>query len=197
MHLADLAELSIAASRARDFSREAVREGLWVWRTDKDAYHAHRRQLDPTLPHRDSGTDGSDRQWFATMDAGVRHCREADHQLGDEIDQLHRLLEAASTISVARDAQAQEQFNFVATVGAVTLGLPALVLGVYGADARVDFQSKAWILPFLLCGCFSIALAWWLSRHPKQFRGVELTLFAVMVTLGLTELAVWVTGQQG
>lgn len=190
-HLGDLVELSIAASRARDISREAEREGLWLWRTDKDAYHAHRRQLDPTLPMRESSSRDLSQPWLPTLDAGVRQCREAVNQLEEEIDQFHRLLEAASTISVARDARAQEQFNFVATVGAVTLGLPALALGVYGAGAEPDFQHWPWLLPFGVSGVFSIGIAMWLSGA-KRLRGGALTLVAVTLTLLTAQIAVWV-----
>lgn len=190
--LADVVELGIAANRARDFGREAAREGLWLWRSDKDAYHAHRREVDPTLPLRDSATDGLQRAWIATYDAGVRHCREMVSLLGDEVEQFHRLLEAGSTISVARDAKAQEHFNFVATVGAVLLGLPSLVLAVYGADGMTKLNNWVWIAPLIACGAVSVGLARLLpsqSKADKRKRG-RWSLIAVLLTLFMLSFAV-------
>jgi hypothetical protein len=187
--LADLVELSIAASRARDLCRESVREQLWAWRTEK-------ANLDTTRDLHD-GADGESSartrraSWLSVLDAGVRHCQAAGAQLEDEAAQLHRLLEAASTISVARDARAQEQFNFVATVGAVTLGLPALVLGVYGA-AQPDFRQQLWIVPFMVCGVASLAVSWLLTNERVEVKPLTLTLIAVCATLGISQFAVWV-----
>jgi len=190
--LADVVELGIAANRARDFGREAAREGLWLWRTDKDAYHAHRRQADPSLPARDSATDGLAREWIATYDAGVRHCREMVSTLGDEVEQFHRLLEAGSTISVARDAKAQEHFNFVATVGAVVLGLPSLVLAVYGADGAAKLSRLTWAAPLIFCGCVSAVLAVILPTSSKRERLKRggWALVAVLIALGMLFYAV-------
>lgn len=67
---------------------------------------------------------------------------------------------------LANGAQAQEQFNFVRTVGAVTPGLLLCYLGVYGASAAPDFGHQVWVVPFILAGSSSIALAVWLSGHP-------------------------------
>ncbi len=48
--LADVVELTVAVSRARDEATEAYRGGLTSWRSDPAAYHAQRRLQDPTLP---------------------------------------------------------------------------------------------------------------------------------------------------
>lgn len=189
VELADLVELSIAASRARDLCREAAREQLWAWRTEKAILDTSRDVHDGTSGESSARTWQAD--WRSVLDAGVRHCQAAGAQLEDEAAQLHRLLEAASTISVARDARAQEQFNFVATVGAVTLGLPALVLGVYGA-AQPDFRHQLWIVPFLVCGVASLAVSWLLTNERVEVRPLTLTLIAVCATLGISQFAVWV-----
>lgn len=194
--LGDVVELGIAANRARDFAREANREGLWLWRTDKDAYHAHRRLLDPTLPERQSATNGLDRGWLSAFDAGVRQCQAMLTLLGDEVEQFHRLLEAGSTISVARDAKAQEHFNFVATVGAVLLGLPSLVLAVYGAGGvETDFHSFGWLAPLAGCGLVSLILAVALptaTRAERRKRGIW-SVAGVLVSLATLWVAVVVS----
>lgn len=175
-----LIELGIAAGRARDLARKAAREGMWVYHFDAAAYHAQRRRLDPSLPPR--GGDDDLPPWFATYDAGVRQCRMMADDLTEELEQLHRLVHASSSISAARDVRAQEQFNFVATIGAVVLGLPALVLAVYGARSDSELPW-AWVLPVFLCGALACAVAWFLPSD-ATIRPVrrKQALFAALVT---------------
>jgi hypothetical protein len=182
-----LLELGIAAGRARDLARKAAREGLWVYHFSSAAYHAQRRGMDPTLPVREGGDDLP--AWFATYDAGVRQCRMMADDLTEEVDQLHRLVQASSSISAARDVRAQEQFNFVATIGAVVLGLPALVLAVYGARSDSELPW-AWVLPVFLCGTLACVVAWFLPgeaavrplRRRQAMAAAVVTFLLVCVT---------------
>lgn len=184
--LADVVELSIAASRARDEARNAVREGLWMWRNDDPAYHAHRRLLDPTLVPRPGAAEAQGKAWFSQYDAGVRQCINLEQQAGEESESLHRLLDAGSTIAVARDASAQETFNLVAIVGAVALGLPALVLALYSASDLLPFREPGRFIvlaPLLLAGLLSAVLAAYLPGDLPPKRRFGYALAAVTVTL--------------
>jgi hypothetical protein len=73
----------------------------------------------------------------------------------------------------------------------VTLGLPALVLGVYGA-AQPDFRQQLWIVPFIVCGIVSIGVTWHLTRERAELRPKTLTTIAVVATLAIAEIAAWV-----
>jgi hypothetical protein len=159
--LADIIELSTVCNRAGDEAREAVREGMWTWRTDPAAYHAHRRMLDGSLPALRGDHRGRRRPWFATLDAGVRQCEGMARLIGEETPLLHSLLNAASTIAVTRDARAQETFNFVATVGGVLFGMPALILALYSATSVLPLTKANVIVfaPLAAAGMLASALA--------------------------------------
>lgn len=191
--LADILELSIAASHARDEAREAVREGLWTWRSDGPAYHAQRRLLDPTLPPRPGSERGSERAWFGTLDAAVRQCQAMEQQLGHETDVLHSLLNATSTIAVTRDARAQELFNLVASVGGILLGVPALVLSLYGATTILPlrFTNYVVLVPLLVGGLLAALIAAYLPGKERtgKLRRFVATLVAVLVTVLILMLA--------
>ncbi|TNC27795.1 hypothetical protein [Amycolatopsis alkalitolerans] len=128
--LAQLIELAAALSRARDQAQQAVRDGLWIWLWDSDTYH-----------RREGGPD-----WTHTYRAAVRHCEAIDTQLAEEISRLHSLLSSMSAFAVAQDAEAQDRFNLMAAVAAAGLGLPALILSLYGADSFLPLNSfdHAW-----------------------------------------------------
>ncbi len=107
--LADLLELSSAASHARSEAREAAREGLWTWRTDPGAYNAQRRLADPNF-FRLVDWRGR-RSWIKTLSSGVRHCVEMERQLGEEVAVLQQLFSSASTIAVTRDRSGSGGFQ--------------------------------------------------------------------------------------
>ena len=127
--LAQLVELSTALGRVRDQAQEAVRDGMWIWLWDDDAYR---------------GRSGA--TWTHTYRAGLRHCEAIDKQLAEEISRLHSLLSSMSAFAVAQDAEAQDRFNLMAAVAAAGLGLPALILSLYGADSYLPLNSfdHAW-----------------------------------------------------
>lgn len=184
--LADVLELSTAAGRARDEAREAVREGLWTWRTDGVAYHAQRRLLDRSLPARATDRDGRARSWFGTLDAGIRQCAQIEAQLGEEAAVLHGLLSAASTIAVTRDARSQESLTLIAAVGGILLGVPGLVLALYGASSVLPLSGKnsIFVVPLVGAACLAVVIAAVLPvpGWANRVRRVGTTLLAVVVT---------------
>jgi len=186
--LSDVLELSTVASRARDEAREAARAGLWAWRNDASIYHAQRRLLDPSLPERDSDQEGRDRPWFVLYDAAVRQAVQMERQLGEETSAFGGLLTAASTIAVTRDARSQHTFNWVAGMGGILLGLPALILAMYGAGDLLPLGPTTYgiLLPVVAAGLVALAIALFLpgmgAGRAKRFWA---TLAAVLVTIAL------------
>lgn len=170
--LADIIELSTICGRAGDEAGEAVRDHLWTWISDRDAYHAHRRVLDPTLPPRPGNRRGRRRAWFTTLDAGVRQARSMDSLLEGESALLHTLLSSASTIAVTRDARAQETLSLVATVGGVIFGLPALILALYSATAVLPLSENnaEVLLPLAGAGLVASAVAAFLPGKERRGR---------------------------
>ncbi|GDY29389.1 hypothetical protein [Gandjariella thermophila] len=159
--LAELVELSIAIGRARDQAREAIREGLWVWLWDPDTYHRNRTEPRPSP---DAPT------WASQHRAAVRHCEALDEQLAEEAARLHDLLSSMSTFAVAQDGEAQQRFNLIAAVAAAGLGLPALILSLYGADSVLPLDSfdHAWraLLPIAVATLVAAVVA--LRRMPGR-----------------------------
>jgi hypothetical protein len=180
--LADTVELSAMSSRAGDEAREATREGLWTWRSDSAAYWAHRHFSDATVVIERHHRKGHRRPWFMDFDHGVRHCRQMEALVGQETSLLHSLLNATSTIAVTRDAPAQENFNLLASVGAVLLGLPALVVALYGATAVLPISPANWIVlvPLGVAGIFASMVAALLPANPRR------RIVRVVATLGAT-----------
>ncbi len=147
--LATLLELGVMSGRAADQAREAVREGLWVWLTDPEAYHSYRVTQDPTILSGHAPADHATRPWMRTHDATVRQCRAMEEQLTAEADVISSLLDAAATVASARESESQQLFNTLVGVAAVGLGLPALVLSLYGADQLVPLTSLRQVLALL------------------------------------------------
>lgn len=176
--LADVVELTVAVSRARDEATEAWRGGLSSWRSNVAAYHAQRRLQDPTLPRRAGARRARRQPWFAILDAGVRQCRAMDQLLTEESTLLHQLLDAAASVSVARDAQAQEAFTLVATVGGVLIGIPALIIALYGATSvlPINLTNAVVLVPVAAAGLLAGLLAAFL---PGRERGGKIGRFAV------------------
>lgn len=193
--LADVVELALAAGRARDEARDTVREGLWVWRTEREepVYQALRRQLDPTLRFDASAEVARDVSWFQDLESAAVQARNMEALLGEEVLLLHSLLDAASTVSVARDAKAQEDFNYVAAVGGVGLGLLALVLALYSASDIVPLGRANYVrllVPLAVAAAPAIFLAVWLRRERKRSVRYFLSgVVAVAFALGLLAFA--------
>jgi len=129
MVMAQLVELSIAFSRARDQARETLRE--------------------------------------VELPGVVRHCEAMDAELGEEVTRLQSLLSSVSTFAVAQEGEAQQRFNMLAAAAAAGLGLPALILSLYGADAYLPFTwDKAWRALAPIAGALALAAVIILRRMP-------------------------------
>jgi hypothetical protein len=132
MLMAQLVELSMAVSRARDVAQEAVREGR-----------------------------------FTTVI--MRHCEAMDIGLGDEATRLQALLSSVSTFAVAQEGEAQQRFNTLAAAAAAGLGLPALILSLYGAEDYLPFTwDRAWRALTPIAGVLTVAAGIILSRVPGR-----------------------------
>jgi hypothetical protein len=191
--LADVVELTVAVSRARDEATEAWREGLSSWRSADAAYHAQRRLQDPTLPRRAGARRARRQSWFPILDAGVRQCRAMDHMLTEETTVMHQMLDATASVSVARDAQAQETFTLVATVGGVLIGIPALILALYGATAvlPINMSNALVLLPVAAAGLVAGLLAAFLPGRQRvgKIGRFSTTLIATIAMIILLLLA--------
>jgi hypothetical protein len=184
--LAGVIELSTAIGRARDQAREAVREGLWIWLWDSDTYERNRTE-------NNRAADAP--AWGSTHRTAVRHCEAIDVYLAEESSRLHDLLNSMSTFAVAQDGETQQKFNLIAAVAAAGLGLPALILSLYGADSFLPLDSfdRAWraLLPIAVATLIAIAVV--LRRMPGRSRprhyilaaGLVATLVVILLFAGV------------
>ncbi len=193
--LADVVGLSTVVGRARDIARSCLRSGLKYSINNPAMYHAQRRLLDPSLPPREGREAAETDPTFPVYDAGVRQCRALAQELSDEVDALRAVLASGSAIAVTRDAQAQERFTILATVSAVALGLPALVLALYGASAFLPFDpslafgSFRLLYPVLVAGIMAACLAATLPGKGKRRWRFFGTLAGVIVVFVLLAFA--------
>ncbi|MFI9818730.1 hypothetical protein [Saccharothrix variisporea] len=176
--LAGIIELSIATGRARDHARDACRNGLWVWLWDPETYHRNRDTTGPGDTHR----------------AALRHCEAIDAELAEEAGRLHSLLTSMSTFAVAQDGEAQQRFNTIAAAAAAGLGVPALILSLYGADTFLPLTSfdHAWraLVPIAVTALVAVGVV--LRRIPgrttvRQYAfglGLVVTLVGVLFAAG-------------
>lgn len=190
--LADIVELTVAVSRARDEATEAWRGGLSSWRSDVAAYHAQRRLQDPTLPRRPGALRARRQSWFPILDAGVRQCRAMDQLLAEETTLMHQLLDATASVSVARDAQAQETFTLVAAVGGVLIGLPALIIALYDANSvlPINTTNALVLLPVAAAGLVAGFLAAFLPGRERagkigRFSATLVATAAIIILLAI------------
>ncbi|OOC54870.1 MULTISPECIES: hypothetical protein [Nocardiopsis] len=184
--LAAAVELSTAVGRARDQAVEAARSGLWVWLWDREAY---RRVREP------EAKAGGEPGWTPRLRAGIRHCEAMDRELAEEVERLHSLLGSMSTFAVAQGTEAQERFTLAVGAGAAVIGLPALVLSLYGANAYLPMDSfdRAWRL-LLPVGTTALAavtavVAWMPGasrpRHYLVAAGTVAALLSVLLLAGV------------
>jgi len=188
-----LLQLGIICGRAADSTREAVREGLWLHVTDPAAYHAHRVLLNPAIVTHVSPATVLTRPWMRLHDAAIRQCLELGKQLDTESVAVHALLAAAASVSSSREADAQTSFNTLAAVASLGLGIPALVLALYGADRLLPLDTlprQVAFLPVAAGLVFATVLA--MRRSPRgEHRRVWIVGAAAALTalLGLLVIA--------
>ena len=147
--VASLLELSIICGRAADEAREAVREGLWLHLSDSTAYHSYRRLQDPSIINEAEPATPATRSWMRLHDAAVRQCLEMRKQLDAEAGSARNLMAAAASVSNSREADGQSAFNTLAAVVSLGLGIPALVLALYGADRLLPLNTQPRQLAFI------------------------------------------------
>ncbi|MEY7971751.1 hypothetical protein AB8O38_07080 [Saccharomonospora xinjiangensis] len=165
--LAEVVELSMAVSRARDQAREAGRSRLhsWLWSCGEP----------PMAP---------------VHEAALRHCRAMDTELAEEDARLHSLLSGLSTLAVAQDGEAQQRFNLAAAAVAAGLGLPALILALYGADAvlPLDSWASAWRALLPIGGTTLLAVLLAVRKmpgraHPGHYATAVVAVLALVAIL--------------
>ena len=197
--LAALIELGTAVGRARDQARTAIRSGFWLHFDDEDAYQGYRRAMDPSILNHWAPATVESRHWMRVHDAGIRQCQAMEQELGDEVSVLAGLLDAASTISLAREAEAQERFNTRAAAAALGLGLPSLVLAYYSANHLLPLDRPAhWLalVPVAATGLLATLVAWnqlpgsQTHKRAAWALGIVVTLLAPIVLAGV--LARWI-----
>ncbi|MEV6822155.1 hypothetical protein AB0M72_25765 [Nocardiopsis dassonvillei] len=184
--LAAAVELSTAVGRARDHALEAIRAGLGVWTWDRAAYLRLREE---PAPEPDGGP-----AWTPRLRAGVRHCEAMERELAEEADRLQALLGGMSSFAVAQGAEAQERFTLAVGAGAAVIGLPALVLALYGANPYLPLDSldRAWrlLLPIGATALVAVlgVLAWMPGttrpRHYLAAVGAVGALVSVLLLAG-------------
>lgn len=157
--LSQIVEIALAVNRARDQAREAAREGLWLWLTDDEAYQQHRKAMDPTLVTTRGAADAATRPWMPMHDAGVRQCTGMEALLGEEARLLYDLLGGASTVEASREADAQETLNQLLTAAGVGLGLPALLLTLYGVEGLTPVQGFRGFLAVVFIAAVTLVAA--------------------------------------
>jgi hypothetical protein len=189
-----LLQLNIMCARAADQTRELAREGLWVYLTDGRAYHSYRKLQDPSLLSLYPAATRRLRPWMRLHDTAIRHCLEMRKQLDAESDSIRSLIAAASSISSSKDADAQSRFNVLAAIASVGIGLPALVLSLYGADILLPLNTgprQLAFAPVAVALLFAAVLAMWQGVRLKRGRiwtvgsvGIVLVLLVLLLVAG-------------
>ncbi|MBP2324198.1 hypothetical protein JOF56_004583 [Kibdelosporangium banguiense] len=178
--LADIIELSTALGRGRDQAQKAGRDGLWIWLWDDETYHHVRNETTSEL---------GEPTWVRTYRNALRHCTAMDEQLAEEVSRLHSLLTGISAFAVAADSEAQERFNLLAAVAAAGLGVPALIISLYGADSFLPLDSfdHAWraLLPIgvTVLVVSTVGLRWMPGK--SRLRHYALAVLLVITLIGV------------
>lgn len=178
--LANTIELSTALGRARDQAQKAIRDGLWIWLWDDETYHQVRAE---------QAHQPGEPAWVRTYRNALRHSAAMDDQLAEEIDRLHSLLTGISAFAVAADSEAQERFNLMAALAAAGLGLPALIISLYGADTFLPLNSfeNAWraLLPIAITVLLVsvVALRWLPGRSRLRHYALAVLLVITLVSI--------------
>ncbi|QNE13841.1 hypothetical protein [Pseudarthrobacter sp. NBSH8] len=193
--VASLLELNIICGRAADEAREAVREGLWLHLSDPEAYHSYRRLQDPSIINDAAAATSTTRSWMRLHDAAVRQCLEMRKQLDAESGSARDLMAAAASVSNSREADSQAAFNTLAAVASLGLGIPALVLALYGADRLLPLDTEPRQLAFIPVAAgllLAAVIAIWRAPKGKSSRiwivgaiGIIMILLALLVAAGL------------
>ncbi|SMQ71142.1 hypothetical protein SAMN06295943_2150 [Agreia sp. VKM Ac-1783] len=146
--VASLLQLNIICGRTADEARETEREGLWVYITDPEAYHSYRVLQEPKIISCAEAATATTRTWMRMHDAAMRQCGAMRSLLESESIAIRSLISSATSISSSKEADAQSRFNVLAAIASIGLGLPALVLALYGANALVPITTMPRLAAF-------------------------------------------------
>lgn len=184
--VARLARIGTAVGQARDAGRAAVREGFWLYLDDKDAYHAYRKAVDPSLLTDTRPATAATKPWMRDHDTGVRQCRALEEELTEETSALAGILHAATAVALSREAEIQDEFNRWAGVAALGLGLPSVVLAYLGASEKLQLYPFDFKIFPVLAVFAALGMAFSLTRtrlpeHTKREAWVFLGLLALLI----------------
>ncbi|MFC0315109.1 hypothetical protein ACFQNE_08535 [Gordonia phosphorivorans] len=144
--VASILKLHIIGGRAFDIAETAVREGLYVYLDDSDAYSAYRRLRNPNLLVDVESATPRTRPWMRLHDAAVRQCENLALTMRRESEALMNLLNGASSTAESREADAQTRLNQLVALLSIGLGVPALVLALYGAQVLLPLENwRQWV----------------------------------------------------
>lgn len=183
-----LINLGVAMTQARHEAREAVREGLWLWSDDPAAYHAYRRGRDTTLAQWQHQADTITRPWMGTHDSAIRHCESMTELLGEEVDALTQMVQAAGAMAQIHDAESADTLNKVASAAAVGIGLPSLGLAYYGADRLFVLNPFGIVVVLgviLVPTVFGIVASMVVGRGSKRYTAVGMGVLVSCLLLCL------------
>lgn len=138
--VASLLRLSVLSGRVADTCAEAVREGLRLYVEHNDLYHWYREQRDSALVTRGTTRQTEIPGWMRLHDAAIRHCEALRDSALRESASIGGLLSAAASISSSRDAEAQSRMNKLVAILSIGIGVPALVLSLYGAEVLLPLS---------------------------------------------------------
>lgn len=168
--ISSLIQLNVMCGRAGDQAREAVRESLHLHLDDSEAYHSYRKARDPLILNAYAPATHETRPWMRSHDAAVRQCEELQRQLQTESDAIRSLVLAGVSISSARDAEQQAKSNVLAGALSVGLGIPALVLTLYGVSALLPLSAAGHLLAFLPVALAPLAAACYAAYHNDRLK---------------------------
>lgn len=189
--VSSLAMFGILVDKGADQAHQAVREGLWLHIPNRTAYHAYRRHIDQTIIKNEKLPAADDWTWMHRHDAANRQCLSLQNQLSKEAESVRSLMAAASSISSAREADAQANFNVIVAVASLAIGIPALVFTLYGVENLVELEAAWWAampltLPITL---IAIWLTYYLRRRNTSLIG-WLIPTAIWADLSVLQIAI-------
>ena len=190
--LANLIDLQLLASTAADAADNAVREGMYLWKTQSAAYHRYRSHRDASLLVAADLPPLGSWSWIRRHDAGIRQCEALSAAGREDVLAVTNLLSAATTLATTREAETQQTMTTLLSVAALALGVPALLLALYSADSLVplrDVRQGIALLPvaisLVIAGFLATTSAGGTARMRKIVWGMVALLLVLLGVSGL------------
>lgn len=189
--VSSLAMFGILVDKGADQAYQAVREGLWLHIQNETAYHAYRRHIDQTIIRNEELPAADGWTWMHRHDAANRQCLSLQNQLSKEAESVRSLMAAASSISSAREADAQSDLNVIVAIASLAIGVPALIFTLYGVENLAELKASWWAaMPFTLSiTLIAIGVMCYLRRRNTPLIG-WLIPTAIWVDLSVLQMAV-------